>query len=431
MSRHQSRGTVSGLAAVVTGLIAVTIVGGLALSPTVAQINPCRLTGTVVDEAGEPVSDLTIRFVPVPGASYPPTKIKVKKKGRFSHSFFPSGQYLLELDTEEMSIRHVSYRLEDKGILIDEWEGAVHPEMGMPPVNLLSGHQIKLNLVVQTKEQEKKFKQAIKLAEASDELKRLGELYDAGEFDGMLAEADRLLEDDPELGQAVLAKGVALWQLRRFDESEPVLRRAIELVPDDPAALGILGTVLLERGNRLHDLGRAEEATPLYAEAADQFDAQLARTPEDIVSINNRVVALERANDPERLEAALRALIAANPGELTPYFRLADMHLKAGDMDAAVEALSAIPAEKDAAPAIFNIAAELFNEGKNDVAILAAKQAQRADPELHQTYGLLGRAYLGNGDMEQAIASLERFVELCPAGQGETERAMLEALKQQ
>jgi Flp pilus assembly protein TadD/predicted Zn-dependent protease with MMP-like domain len=70
------------------------------------------------------------------------------------------------------------------------------------------------------------------------------------------------LPHDPD---AVYERGVALYELCRFDEAQRAFERALELAPDDPWALHQLGLLAERRGDRAHAdglLARAHTLAP-------------------------------------------------------------------------------------------------------------------------------------------------------------------------
>ena len=89
-----------------------------------------------------------------------------------------------------------------------------------------------------------------------------------------LDRAVQVLPDDPD---AVYERGVALYELCRFDEAQRVFDRAASLAPDDPWTLHQLGLLAERRGD-------AERAERLLARARklapDEFQAEVALDPE-------------------------------------------------------------------------------------------------------------------------------------------------------
>lgn len=98
-----------------------------------------------------------------------------------------------------------------------------------------------------------------------------------------------------EVLQATLSQAVGHFQAGRLDQAEALCRRALDVVPDQPEALNLLGVILSERGN------------PLLALKA--LDRSIALDPSRPAFHGNRGEILRRWGLPEEaIESCRRAL---------------------------------------------------------------------------------------------------------------------------
>lgn len=403
-----------------------------AASPAFAQQGKARVSGTVVDEAGNPIEGVSLEFAPQGAAAKIGQTLKVKKKGKFSSPFFPSGLYKVSLVSPDYFIKTMEYVMRtDTNQELERTEGPAHPKTGLPPFRITAGHKIELNFVVASMDEKAKMVQQVATFEAQGKLKKISDLYGQGDMEGVLAEADDLLAKDPELGAAIYLRGAALWKLGRTDEAEQALRRAIELAPDQEGIWGVLGTVLLDRSEQLEDAGQAAEGAELAYEAAGYFAKDLEEHPDSMASLINRAAALDRAERDDELEPALRAVIAADPSNVTATTRLVTLLIRSGRREDALELLeNSQGGDQTLAAALYNVAANFYNDGDLDTATRAANKALEIDPDLPETHRLLSRIHLGREDKAAAIAEIERYLELAPdAADAAAERQLLEALK--
>lgn len=130
------------------------------------------------------------------------------------------------------------------------------------------------------------------------------------DFDGALAIAEAVLENDPGSVSALLAAGDALFELGRYDEAEESFRlAALELAENPPA--------LLSRFARLEALrGNTTEASRLARRALiGSGDIDLPRS--DAAFYWHQLANYEfRVGEIERAEELLQSALVADPGNL-------------------------------------------------------------------------------------------------------------------
>jgi tetratricopeptide (TPR) repeat protein len=413
--------------------LAIVAVALLGAPETRSQLNPGKIKGTVVDQDGNPAGGFTLLFTPEEGSANAPRKIKVNKKGRFAHSFFPSDTYEIELvESGDRFLKSLVYvLLNDSGLEIDRNAADAHPTQGLPSISVRPAFTAVIDLVIAPKEVQESLAMDVAIAEARGPLKEMSELYEAGDYEGVVAKSDEILAEKPNVGPAVYLRGVALWKLGRLEEAREALTRALELVPDQPGIYGVTASVTAERADEIAAAGQDAEAAEMYAKAADLFGQNLEVNPESRPSLLSRASALDKSGRTEELEAALLDIIEVDPTYLQAYFRLSTLYTQAGRPDDALVVLDRIPGgDKSAAAAIYNVAVKLYNEDDLAAAEAAARKAVEVDPELAAVRRLLARVYLAQGKDAEAIPEIEKFLELAPDDpEADDERQLLEALK--
>jgi len=116
-----------------------------------------------------------------------------------------------------------------------------------------------------------------------------------------LSHLDRTLAAFPDDPDAVYERGVALYELCRFDEAQRAFERTLKLTPEDPWALHQLGLLAERRG----DGGRAEELFSRARRAEPEaFPADLPVGEADFRAEVERAVAALSPEDRRALEEA-------------------------------------------------------------------------------------------------------------------------------
>ena len=268
-------------------------------------------------------------------------------------------------------------------------------------------------------------------AATSSALKKLNELFAGGDMTAVLAEADRVLAEDPNLGGAHYLRAVALWKLGRPGDAVASIRRAEELIPDQPGIDGVTGTILMDLGDQEKKAGSEEKARAAWTEAAEAFGRTLVKSPNDTSALTNRVIALDRAGKVDETIGALTALLAADPGNAKASLRLAEVESDAGRLDDALAVLDRMPDPNvDTVLALYNVSVKLYNAKKLAPILPAMQKAIRIAPEIPHPHQLLSRVLLNQGDVPGAVRELKEFLRLAPDDpDAASEREMLKAIE--
>jgi cytochrome c-type biogenesis protein CcmH/NrfG len=409
----------------------------LAALPLFAQGQGARMQVRAVGEDGKPIPDLTFDFVSQDEEGQTIEGSTTDKKGKFTVVNMRQGTYRIELKSKGYRVAHVELNVRTPGNMpAGEFEEDV-PEGILPtPFQVLQAHRLKMDLVLVAYDETAQGEQTTLAAVADDskQLRELNTLFQQAQMEELVVKAQAVVQEHPDLGGAWYMLGVGQWQTGAADQAVTSFRKANELVPDQPGVKGALASALLDYGDQLAESGDTAGSTAAYEEAAPLLEAQCAETPDDKTFLINRVVVLERLGRTDELIPAVEALLAASPGELRAYLRLAELYASAGDRDKAMEVLDSIPdPDHSTAVAMYNIAVDMYNEGQIEGMILVLQKALTIEPDSPDCHRLMARGYVSLGENDKAIAELQKFLELAPADDPSTqvERDLLEALQKQ
>lgn len=411
------------------GVLAFVVIGLLA--PAISQAQPkVRITGTLEDTEGQPVGPAELVFVPADAQTTTGDKVlEVDEDGDFSHSFFPRGRFQIEIDSEELFLKSMHVVIKDgTGRVLNDQASDAHPDKGLPPIQLPSGARVRIDLVAAGQDVRRKLSQALKLQDVAEPLEKTREMFAQGDMEGVLEESAKVVEQHPDLGQVHYIRGVALQRLGRLEEAEQELRKAIELDTSQPGVHGALGMALMQQAKNM-DASTAE-AKELFAEAAASMKKELANSPEDVVLLTNRAVALKNAGKADQAIEALERLRQVTPEDERVYFQLAALYREKDMDEKAAEILEQAPGGgEQAASVLYNQAVDEYNDKNYEEALAILERVERKAPELHLVHHLRGYIHLVKGDTQKALESLETFVEKAPDDpNAERDRQVIEQL---
>ncbi|GAB4367688.1 MAG: hypothetical protein Kow0062_00230 [Acidobacteriota bacterium] len=416
------------------------LAGSMALAGAVgaglAQLNPVRLQGELVFEDIEPADDLVVVFEPASADSTEQRReLKANRKGRFGHSFFPAGRYKVTIKDDRYFIKSMNLDVRDRsGALLYEHVSDADPEKGLPPVKLMAGAVAKLKLVVTGASYRNKLRQAAAFREFKGPLEKVRHAFEAGEMKRVIELTDEVLAKEPDLGQVLYVRGVALTKLGRPREAVEALERSAELTPDQPGVYGALGTALLKLAQDERERGADEaQLRATYEKAIEAFRKELERLPDDEALKINLGIALRDAGRADEAVEQFMSIIEEHPDFQDAYFQVYALLEKLGRHDEALRVLEKAPgADSEVAKALYNQAVQLYDEKRYDDALALLERVAAKDPSLALQHHLRGFVLMALGRIDEAVAELERFVELAPDHpEAETDRALIAALKDQ
>ncbi len=296
--------------------------------------------------------------------------------------------------------------------------------------------------------------------------------YDAHR-DGRLDDAERgyraTLAADPGHVDALHLLGVLRHQQGQHAEAADLVRRAVDLRPDDAALQLNLGNALkalgqfeaaIERfrnalslspafalahynlGNAYAALGRHEDAMfafghavrlqpgdasshnnlgnayhalGRYRDAVDSFRRALKIRPGHAGAHNNLGMSLNALGDSEGALAQFRAALAAQPRFVAAHFNLANTLDAMGQHAEAITVFEATLAlQPRFPPALFGLGTALASLGRHDAAIGPYERAVGLDPKFALAWLGLGTAHHALGHHERAVRAFDEALRVRP-----------------
>ncbi|MEK6374487.1 MAG: carboxypeptidase regulatory-like domain-containing protein [Acidobacteriota bacterium] len=208
----------------------------------------------------------------------------------------------------------------------------------------------------------------------------------------------------------VTTRDVALTPLSAVQAAAPAQQQA----KADPAVTAYNdGAGLANDGKNAEAIAKMEEAVSLKPEFAAAYQA-LAR------------LYARTKNHAKAIDAANKAL-AISGDDPDMFAILADEHSASGQKEKAAEYRKKAPAD---ANSLFNEAARMINEGKDNQAEPLLKQAIVANDKMAPAYYELGMLYVRTSKNADARTNLEKYLELDPNGkEAGTAKEMLKYVK--
>lgn len=167
------------------------------------------------------------------------------------------------------------------------------------------------------------------------------------------------------------------------------------------------GGGLLAEAQELHQAGRFEEALGKY-------DEVLMSDP-TVYQVNlNRAAVLRELNRLDEADAAYRLVLDQEPGNAAALVSLADMAVKAGNLDEAIVHFEAAVNATDDEIIPFNVAQIYFQNGEMDKAIEFYQEAADRRMDWAEPHVQIAMVHLNRGDMAAAAEHLQMAIEVEP-----------------
>ena len=211
--------------------------------------------------------------------------------------------------------------------------------------------------------------------------------------------ARMLIQTYPNAGMLWKILGVA--QMRQGKDALPVLRRTVELMPQDAEAQANLGAFLCDQGQwaeGLPNLRRALEIQPRHEQA--------------LIDAANAMKALGQVR--ESIDFYQRAL-RINPRSAEAHNNIGNAQLQLGQCAEAIRAYRlALELRPNDAQIHCNLGNAQRQLGLFDDAIHSSSRAIELDPALSAAHNNLGLALAGLGRRDEAVASYRQALKLNP-----------------
>ncbi|MBL8850508.1 MAG: tetratricopeptide repeat protein, partial [Planctomycetaceae bacterium] len=192
-----------------------------------------------------------------------------------------------------------------------------------------------------------------------------------------------------------------LMEAGRFSEAEPLLREAVEAVPDYLAALGTLGRCLAQQGQ--------------IDEAREWYRRVLEKSPEDTSALLNLATADLAQQRPEDARKVLQKLLEIDPSSADANFYLAQASLHAGDAEQARRDFDrAIACDPEHVESFSSLGDLHFERGELDRALPYYEAAIRLDPYSPGPFINRGIALGQMSRLNEAIACFQDGLKFSP-----------------
>lgn len=285
------------------------------------------ISGDILDEAGSPVADASVRIEGIDN----PRKLRLKsdKKGKYLHAGVPiQGTYRVIVEKDGFTTEFVQGVR--PGFTRDDERGIVN-------FTLKAGRSGALNFEMtdeQRAELARQQEEAKKQAEAMEAVRAIFNegvtAYNAGNYAQAATAFEQASQADPS--QAVIWGNLAntYSRLRENDKAIDAYNKAVELDPQNAAYVQNLGSVYAAKGD-------TEKARELYEKAAG---LSATTSPKDAATnyYNMGVTYINAGNNAEAIEALNKAL-ELDPGHSEAHYQLGLSMLGNGQMEECISHL--------------------------------------------------------------------------------------------
>lgn len=208
----------------------------------------------------------------------------------------------------------------------------------------------------------------------------------------------------PAAVESLLQQGRIHQQAQRLTEAEAAYRQALELLPDHPETLHLLGLIAY-RQQRL-------------PEALHYLHAAVQRQPSSAMYwFNLGVISQKSGRSPDAVESYQKA-IALNPRYVEAYSNLGNVLRDTGKLSEAVTAYEqALRINPDQADTYNNLGVARKEQGRTRDAIGCYRKALELKPTHAEAHNNLGLALMEAGTLEEAIAAFQQALRLAPSYQ--------------
>jgi len=225
--------------------------------------------------------------------------------------------------------------------------------------------------------------------------------HQRGDHAAAVREIDASLKVNPRNAAAHSNRGLALHELRRFDEALASFERALAIEPDD-------ADVLVSRGVALGALAR-------YGEAATSYERALAINPDHVDALNNRGSALHALGRPvEALASYERALAICPDHPEALANRAVILHALKRHTEALASLDRALTVRPHHPETLANRGAVLHALGRHTEALASFEHALAIAPSHVEALNNRAITLMRLGRHVEALASLEEALAIKP-----------------
>jgi tetratricopeptide (TPR) repeat protein/TolB-like protein len=203
------------------------------------------------------------------------------------------------------------------------------------------------------------------------------------------------------LGRAYLAKFMLTMEPDWEKRASEACREALELDPDAPEVLAVLGHVHRVKGR--------------YVEAIQCYRRALSMRPDDPDVLCHLAWAYQHSGEMAQAEQALRAALTLRPLHWSTHNMLGVLLFHLGRYEEAAAAWSrVIELSPDNARGYYNLGAARYHQGRFAEAAAAYERSLEIRPDA-SAYSSLGTMYFSLGDFARAVDAMEKSRNLRPS----------------
>ncbi len=223
-------------------------------------------------------------------------------------------------------------------------------------------------------------------------------------FEPAIADFEMTVKLRSDIALAHFYLGGARTNLKKWDQAETALSRALELTMTAEQK----SWALFWRAEARSGLGRDEEAL-------EDLDSAIAIKPDWIKALSQRGYTLLGLKEYDRAIADYSRAIAIDPKYAAAYYNRGIAYLNKGDNDRAIEDYTqALEINPKHAAAYYNRGLAHRDKGDNDRAIEDYTRALEINPKYATAYNSRAWAYYKLGQFEQGLADANTSISLNP-----------------
>lgn len=229
-------------------------------------------------------------------------------------------------------------------------------------------------------------------------LNRGWQAYQGGNYNRVIAITDSASRLQPLLAEPYYLRGIALRDMRNYDDAYVAFKQASIADPDYPGVWHNFGTLAYEMDR--------------YQEAARYYRMEIERKPSSDAWMGAASAYLELGKIDSAANACRQAL-DLDPAYLAAHLGLADLHRMAGAYDEALDhARQAVRLDSTHIHARYVLGALLVRTGAYEEAVAQLQRVVAERPWFHSAFYSMGQALQGMGRMDEAEQVLERSNQL-------------------
>ncbi|MBP7147401.1 MAG: tetratricopeptide repeat protein [Acidobacteria bacterium] len=401
------------LSLLVLGLVVGSWVAG---SPALAQSmaeTKIGIYGTVVDDKGNPVPDVTILLTKVAGATEA-AKVTTSKRGTFvypSVEFIPEG-YRIAIESDVWFVRTAKIRTRrgTRELFQDDVVTLGPSQQDQIPVVKYRAGNATIEFTLMKREGFVETRVAVPGAGQKRELtldEQIDEAFAMKDYAGAITKLQTALAEKP-------ADAELTWKLAQAQalngDSITAIDTAKEVIAVDPERKGV--RVFLAAWNL--ELGRAGAAIP-YLVKEKSLD------PQNPAVAKGLAAAYQQAGKPDEAEKELERWVELAPDDPEALLGLASRKAEKGDFATSEQLYAKLAAANpgEADHMFFNVGVSILKrpsltEEDRQRAATAFAKAVEINPEYAKAHVRLADCLLGVGKMDDAKAHYRKFLELAP-----------------